>query len=482
MLCDFLQRTGVLGYPNEYIRNVLSVLAQEDMINPGYALEEALKVNQTPNGAFGMKIHWSALEQFSEAVFPNLNNEEKNLFENLLHDSEYIYLSRRNKIRQAISDWRARGTGIFHIRKNSKNSIQRRHGRKLPYDYARLKRHIVDFVKGDEGWKTFFKTNNIHPLEIVYEDLVKHPEAEVMRVLDYLSVHCDNPDIAPDTKMLSDGYTEEIYEKLVKDMEMEFGKDMVKRLEGEEPVNDVGVIKGGRKNHVLVTLATREYIDMAKQLFSSAYFNGGWDGDYLLLAHDVPDNELSWFTDKGILIIHTSPLYEGKPGGMHPCLADKFHMFTPYFRKWRTVVYSDLDAIVKESLDELKEVNGFWAVEDWSPTLTDQTVNEMDIRERGLDPVECREVIGKAERLYEMSRRPFCAGFFAFSTDIITNDMFDDLKKKMDEYEVISKHGDQLSMNFFFYDRWKALSHTFNVLVTQGETGGSYRTGAHTRW
>jgi len=482
MLCSFLKNTAVLGYPEEYIAVNVSVLAEHGMINPGYVLEEAIKTNQTPNGIFGIKINWSAFEQFNSAVLPHLNTKERELFENLLHNSAYIHLSRRNKIRQAISDWRAIGTGIFHIRKNSQNGIQRRHGTKLPYDYPRIKRHVIDFVKGDEGWKTFFKANNIHPLEIVYEDLVKHPEEEVTRVLDYLSVNCANPYIAPDTKMMSDGYTEEIYERFVKDMEMEFGKDAVKRLEGVVPVNDLSAGKGERKNHVLVTLATREYLDMAKQLFSSAYFNGGWDGDYLLLAHDVPDDELSWFTDRGILIMHTSPLYEGQPGGMHRCLADKFHMFTPYFRKWRTVVYSDLDAIIKESLEELKEVDGFYAVEDWSPTLTDQIVNDRDIQDRGLDPAKCREVIRKAERHYEMSRRPFCAGFFAFSTDIITDDMFDDLKRMMDEYQVVSKHGDQLSMNFFFYDRWKALSHTFNVLVAQGKTGASYRTGAHTRW
>jgi len=46
------------------------------------------------------------------------------------------------------------------------------------------------------------------------------------------------------------------------------------------------------KKHLLVTLANENYINQAKQLFSSAYFNGGWDGDYLLLAHEIPENKL----------------------------------------------------------------------------------------------------------------------------------------------------------------------------------------------
>jgi hypothetical protein len=37
---------------------------------------------------------------------------------------------------------------------------------------------------------------------------------------------------------------------------------------------------------LLVTLADEKYIDQAKQLFSSAYWNGGWDGDFMLLSYE----------------------------------------------------------------------------------------------------------------------------------------------------------------------------------------------------
>ena len=58
------------------------------------------------------------------------------------------------------------------------------------------------------------------------------------------------------------------------------------------------------RNHdaVLVTLADKNYIDQAKQLFSSVYWNAGWKGDYMLLAHEVPEKDLNWFREKGILV------------------------------------------------------------------------------------------------------------------------------------------------------------------------------------
>ena len=47
------------------------------------------------------------------------------------------------------------------------------------------------------------------------------------------------------------------------------------------------------KKNLLVTLADENYIDRAKQLFSSVYFNAGWKGDYMLLAHEIPEEKLN---------------------------------------------------------------------------------------------------------------------------------------------------------------------------------------------
>ena len=56
------------------------------------------------------------------------------------------------------------------------------------------------------------------------------------------------------------------------------------------------------KKDLLVTLADENFLDQAKQLFSSVYWNAGWKGDYMLLAHEIPESKLKWFRDKGILV------------------------------------------------------------------------------------------------------------------------------------------------------------------------------------
>src|SRR3989344_202987 len=124
---------------------------------------------------------------------------------------------------------------------------------------------------------------------------------------------------------------------------------------------------------VLVTLADEGFVDQAKQLFSGVYWNAGWRGDYLLLAHGIPERKLQWFRDKGILIRKCRPLYKKRIGWAPVNHTSKFYLFTPYFKKWKQVVFLDADIIVRASLDELTKVRGFHAVRNGCATLRGET-------------------------------------------------------------------------------------------------------------
>ena len=93
------------------------------------------------------------------------------------------------------------------------------------------------------------------------------------------------------------------------------------------------------KGAVLVTLADQSYLEQAKQVFASAYFNAGWKGDYLLLAHEIPEKDLQWFRQKGILIYHCQRIFNPKIAGAHPAILSKLYLFEDYFKKWQTIIY-----------------------------------------------------------------------------------------------------------------------------------------------
>ena len=223
------------------------------------------------------------------------------------------------------------------------------------------------------------------------------------------------------------------------------------------------------KRNLFVTLADENYVEPAKQLFSSVYWNAGWTGDYMLLSHGIKEENLDWFRRKGIAIKKCEPLFKGKPGGMSAVLTSKLYLFGPEFKKWKTVVYCDADAIVKGSLDEFNTIGGFCSVMDIAPRLRGHLIVEESIINRGLDMEECDGLVKEIGRKYNLRKPAFCAGFFAFNTDIITKDTLDGMVKMMRRYHQVSEYGDQLPFNLFFYEKWKQLPPVYNIQLLNEE-------------
>ena len=217
------------------------------------------------------------------------------------------------------------------------------------------------------------------------------------------------------------------------------------------------------KSGLFVTLADEKYVEQAKQLFSSVYWNAGWSGDYMLLSHRIKEEDLQWFRRKGILVRKCKPLFKGSPGGMSAVLTSKFHLFRPEFKRWSNIIYCDADAIVRGSLDSCKRIGGFCSVRDYVPRLGGHLVAEESIEKRGLDRNSCGDLLREIGEEYDLRRPAFCAGFFAFNTDIIGDHTFHELVQMMKRYHYVSEHGDQLVMNLFFYGNWRQLPPVYNM-------------------
>ena len=206
---------------------------------------------------------------------------------------------------------------------------------------------------------------------------------------------------------------------------------------------------------LLVTLADKNYIDQAKQLFSSVYFNAGWAGDYMLLAHEIPKSELKWFRDKGILVKECLPLYEGRLASGYPVtILDKFYLFTPEFKKWNNVIFLDADIIVRYSFEKLTKLKGFNAVLDFgNPLLKDQfnkTTSKSYLRD-------------EISKNFNINSSAFNTGVMAFNTQIIKEGSLKSLLTLFSKYESICKYGEQPIINLYFYKKWKKLNFLYNT-------------------
>lgn len=212
------------------------------------------------------------------------------------------------------------------------------------------------------------------------------------------------------------------------------------------------------KNCVLVTLADSKHINQAKQVFSGAYFNAGWCGDYLLLAHEIPEEKLKWFRDRGILIKKCEALYNKNFGRISLVTLDKFYLFETYFKQWKNVVYLDTDVIISAPVNRLANVNGFCAVlqNGGGTFLKEQFWN--------IPNDNSYEIFNKKfKNSYDPNEQIFNAGVLAFSTEILNNETFSQIKNLFSDYATPNMTGDQPILNLFFYRKWKKLPLTYNV-------------------
>ncbi|MDP3881658.1 MAG: glycosyltransferase, partial [Nanoarchaeota archaeon] len=201
---------------------------------------------------------------------------------------------------------------------------------------------------------------------------------------------------------------------------------------------------------VLITAADKNYLEQAKQLFSSVYYNSGWPGDYMLLSYDIPEKDLKWFRDKGIIVRKDKTKIKEKNGNLPPVIFSRYLIFKPYFKRWKNVIFLDSDIIVRASLNKLVNVKGFAAVQD--PLLLKEQIRNS--YSKALDS------LGKR---YDLSRRSFNAGLLAFDTRIIKKDSFKTLLELTKKYNNISKYDDQTVLNIYFYNKWQNLPLIFNV-------------------
>jgi lipopolysaccharide biosynthesis glycosyltransferase len=211
------------------------------------------------------------------------------------------------------------------------------------------------------------------------------------------------------------------------------------------------------KKNLLVTLSDENYIDQAKQFFSSAYWNAGWKGDYMLLSHEIPEEKLKWFRKKGILIKKCKPFYDKKIVGYPLTVLSKFYLFTPYFKKWKNIIYLDADMVVGASLDELTEIKGFAAVKGLNH-ISRLFMSSIEIKIREID----KKVLIKLRENYNLIQPGFSSCAMIFSTDLIKKDIFLRLKELFQTYKEIM-YGDEAIMNLLFYKKWIKLHKIYNI-------------------
>lgn len=147
-------------------------------------LDRTLAEATTPNGVFGTKIMWAYFRDFVRlarrsrrawqvppcgvpaAVFPNLRR--------------YVWIHRRDTVRQAVSLWRALQTWRW---RRDEDEDPGEEGVRLRFSFAAIDHLKLRIDEHNAAWQRFFRGCGAEPVEVVYEDLVRDYEGTIVRVV-----------------------------------------------------------------------------------------------------------------------------------------------------------------------------------------------------------------------------------------------------------------------------------------------------------
>ena len=190
MLCHALEDTGVLGVPAEYFHR-----GDEGFWRGrwGAATEEAfLQALRdrpvTANGVWGSKMMWN---YFADAVarlhaWPRLgvpsDAADPDVLAAAFPGVRYVWLRREDKLRQAISLWRAGATGQYALGDGEQPAPP------PPFDRDAIARLVRWAEEGEAGWRGWFAAHSITPFEIVYEDMTRGLTTVVRDLAAFLGV------------------------------------------------------------------------------------------------------------------------------------------------------------------------------------------------------------------------------------------------------------------------------------------------------
>ena len=221
------------------------------------------------------------------------------------------------------------------------------------------------------------------------------------------------------------------------------------------------------KKNLLVTVADESYIDAVKQVFSGAYFNAGWKGDYMLLSYKIPEEKLKWFRDKGIIVKKCEPLADEKVFGRWLSIVlIRLLLFKSEFKKWNKIIYIDGDTIIRASLDDLQKVEGFAAV--WKGRNINSFVKPLKKISNSSYLNKHKLLVNELNTKCDKNSDIFGAGVFALSTNAMEEDTFYELSNLLNKLHPFSRLNlDEFVLNLLFYKKWKKLPFYYNVYVIE---------------
>ena len=232
LLCKALEMTNVLGKPSELftIEPNEKLLTKHKAENYQNLQDKIYDLGSSSNGVFGIKLNAPKKENdplINELRLFPIANDDSNLttnfavWEKLFPNCRHIFLTRRNKVRQSVSWWKAIMTNEWHRKIGEQTPVSDiRLAEK--YNFDAIKHLLIETTIRESKIQAFLKEGKSSALTIVYEDFIDDYKGTVKRIGKYIGEDVNDANIASPyfSKLadeISDEWTERFRIELQKD-------------------------------------------------------------------------------------------------------------------------------------------------------------------------------------------------------------------------------------------------------------------------
>jgi LPS sulfotransferase NodH len=201
LLAHALDSTRIAGRPQEYFDPNFDGLWLERLgiSSDAEFFGKILAEGTTPNGVFAAKVHWHQFEYLAGKL--RAVHGDGPLFDLLgrtFPDLRYVFLTRRDKVRQAVSFYRAIETKIWWKVRADAPANGDALSPAPPFNYEQIDHWVTRLADFESSWRRHFEKAGVTPFEVAYEDFLGSYETTVVSILRYLELSItDGLTVAP---------------------------------------------------------------------------------------------------------------------------------------------------------------------------------------------------------------------------------------------------------------------------------------------
>ncbi|HBF29285.1 Stf0 family sulfotransferase, partial [Rhizobium sp.] len=210
--------TGISGNPGSYFHvpslpewltyfNLRAGLAtpEKDVLTQVFAA--ALSKGRGDTDIFGLRLQRHSFDFFLRklAILYRGHANDVARIEAAFGKTLFIYLTRPDKVEQAVSCVKALQTGLWHVAPDGTEMERQSPPQKPIYSPGELRFTYNEFVAFELGWQQWFDSQDIQPFRITYDALSADPIGTLKTVLRELGLNANAANgVVPEVAKLAD--------------------------------------------------------------------------------------------------------------------------------------------------------------------------------------------------------------------------------------------------------------------------------------